>query len=116
MPRAQGAGPKWSTDMSKHRISLRTHFQLFLIAMSSAASAHGGQIGINVLLNRAPDRAVLTNLALHGNVLNVIAEINAVTMKVNESELPNIRALPYVTSATPDVECELAGSERVPIP
>src|SRR5262245_55772362 len=66
--------------------------------------AHGGMIGINVLLNQPPSATVLADLATHGQVLDVLAEIKAVTLRAQDSELSATQALPYVAGANPDRE------------
>ncbi|HEV8695034.1 MAG TPA: S8 family serine peptidase [Lysobacter sp.] len=74
-----------------------------LLPAASASAASGSrQIGVNVLLNTDPSAAILTELATHGAVRDVIAEIDAVTLRTTESELAAIRALPYVVAANPD--------------
>ena len=67
-------------------------------------SAQGRRIGINVVLNTSPTAAILADLSAHGNVLNRFDSIDAVTMLVEESQLPAIQAKPYVTAANPDAE------------
>lgn len=74
-----------------------------LPAVASAASG-SRQIGVNVLLNTEPTAAVLAKLGAHGTVRQVLAEIDAVTLKTTEAELAKVRALPFVVSANPDAE------------
>src|SRR5262245_42845020 len=66
------------------------------------------KIGINVLLTGPATDAVLAGLEEHGKVLDVIAEINAVTLRAEAGELAAIQALPYVAAANADVEVDVA--------
>lgn len=72
-------------------------------------------LGVNVLLNQPASEGILAELERHGRVLDVIPEINAVTLRAAESELPAVQARPYVVSATPDVECALTGLDPLPV-
>ena len=67
-------------------------------------SAQGRQVGINILLNTPLTSAITADLSSHGTVLNRMDEINAVTMRVAEDQLPAIQAKPYVVAANPDAE------------
>ncbi len=60
------------------------------------------KVGINVLLNGPVNNAKLAGLGIHGKVLEVVPEINAVTMQAKGSKLPAIQALPYVAAANKD--------------
>jgi subtilisin family serine protease len=75
-----------------------------LAVQTISLAGQRGQIGINVVVNRPITDAILTNLATHGQVRDVIAEINAVVINASASELPAIQALPYVEAANPDAE------------
>jgi len=72
--------------------------------LSTVGSAQTRQIGINVVLNTDNTTAILTDLARHGSVLNTTPEIDALTMRIVESELTAVRALPYVAAAAPDAQ------------
>src|SRR5688500_12272996 len=76
----------------------------FLIAFVLATSAHARTIGINVLLKSAPTSQNLADLGALGTVLDVIPDLNAVTMRVDSTALPAIKAKPYVVAANPDAE------------
>jgi subtilisin family serine protease len=88
------------------------HFRPFLalaaaavvLAVSSAASAGARMVGINVLLKTHPTSAIVNDLSKYGRVADVIAELDAVTMRIAEDQLEKVRALPYVASAAPDAE------------
>jgi hypothetical protein len=61
-------------------------------------------IGINVLLNQPVTDSILQNLGTHGQVLDVISQINGVTLRAQSSELSTIQTLPYVAGANPDAQ------------
>lgn len=67
-------------------------------------SAQSRHIGINVVLNTALTPAIAADLAAHGTVLNTFDRIDALTMRVAESQLAAIQAKPYVEAANPDAE------------
>ena len=77
---------------------------LAVALLSTVGSAQNRQIGINVVLNTDITNAILTDLARHGSVLNTTPEIDALTMRIVESELTAVRALPYVSAAAPDAQ------------
>lgn len=61
-----------------------------------------GTTGINVLLNRDADAVVLRDLGKYGTVLDVVAEIHALTMSIRTDKIATIKALPYVTAVSID--------------
>ena len=71
----------------------RVQTAMVMIAVLSEVTATGQMNGINVLLNTAPSQGVLADLGTHGQVLDVISEIQGVTMRAPESEIPVIQAL-----------------------
>src|SRR6266540_6395933 len=73
----------------------------------SAAHVQGQMIGINVLLNQPVTNSILQDLGVHGQVLDVISQINAVTLRAQSSELSTIQTLPYVAGANPDEQVDL---------
>ncbi len=75
---------------------------LWASAQPVAAGSTKTTIGVNVLLNTDVTDAILTDLATHGKVRDVVIEINAVTLQAAAGELEAIQALPYVASASPD--------------
>jgi subtilisin family serine protease len=75
-----------------------------LAAMPAAATLGNRTIGVNVVLNTDVTIAIVADLGNHGRVRDVVPQIRAVTMQAAEKELPAIRALPYVASASPDAE------------
>jgi subtilisin family serine protease len=72
----------------------------------SLTNAQSQMIGINVLLNQPPSNSILQDLGTHGQVLDVISQINGVTLRARSSELSAIQSLPYVAGANPDAEGE----------
>lgn len=75
-----------------------------LLAMPAGAAPGSAMIGINVVLNTDVTDVILADLASHGNIREVITQIDVVTLQARESELDSIRALPYVAAANPDAE------------
>jgi subtilisin family serine protease len=80
----------------------------FLALAVTQAQAQNQMIGINVHLNQPPSNSILQDLGAHGEVLDVLPQINGVTMRAHGSELSTIQALPYVAGASPDEQGELA--------
>jgi subtilisin family serine protease len=78
----------------------------FLALVGTRVQAQGQMIGINVHLNQPPSNNILQDLGAHGQVLDVISQINAVTLRARSSELSTIQSLPYVAGANPDVQVE----------
>lgn len=83
---------------------LATTLILCTMTIPAMAESSNGTIGINILLNTDISDNILTDLESHGKVQDVIYEINALTMKIKASQLPNIRSLPFVQIANPDAE------------
>jgi subtilisin family serine protease len=77
---------------------------VFMLSIPVTAAPTRGSIGINVLLNTEMNDDVLAELGSHGKVLDVMYEINALTMRVRADELDTIRTLPFVAFANPDAE------------
>lgn len=75
---------------------------LMLVSTVAAAAPTAKKIGINVVLNTDVTDTLLADLGTHGKVRDVVVEIKAVTLQAYETELPIIRALPYVAAAGPD--------------
>lgn len=75
-----------------------------LAGPAAAATISNRMIGINVVLNTDITDGLLADLAAHGAIREVIAQIDVVTLQAKESELEAIRALPYVEAANPDAE------------
>ena len=72
------------------------------VSVGVSAASTSGTIGVNVLLSRDVDSAILKELKGLGTVLNVISEINGVTMRIKTYQLSTLQALPYVVAAAPD--------------
>ncbi|MBN1936270.1 MAG: S8 family serine peptidase [Anaerolineae bacterium] len=96
----------------------RTLLSILLIAilLSTGASMTlaDASIGVNVLLNTAITDGILVELGRYGKVLDLLVEVNALTMKIKESQLSAIQALPYVAAANPDSERKGAPIDAVP--
>lgn len=75
---------------------------LCLAPMSAMAASEEVSIGINVALNTPATEAILADLGTHGKVLNVLEDINCLTMKAASDELAKIRSLPYVAAVNRD--------------
>ena len=71
------------------------------VAVTAAASGNRS-IGINVALTRPASATLLADIGRFGKVLDVYETFNALTMKVREADLGQIRALPYVAAANQD--------------
>jgi len=71
---------------------------------STVVAAPDKFVGVNVLLNTEINDEVLTELGKHGKVLDLLVEIDALTMRVRESKLDTLRSLPFVVSVNPDAE------------
>jgi subtilisin family serine protease len=67
-------------------------------------------IGINVILKAPATATNRVELAKYGTLMDEIAELNAIRLKSNASQLPAIRALSFVKAASPD-----AARNAVPI-
>ena len=74
------------------------------LMQTSGLAVTKGQIGINILLNTAVTNAILNDLKLYGNVLEVFPEIKALTMRIEKNNLSLIKNLAYVNLANPDAE------------
>ena len=59
-------------------------------------------IGINVVLNTHISDSALATLGKYGTVRDVVTEINALTMRIPESNLATIQQLSFVAAANPD--------------
>ena len=79
----------------------------FLVLGANLGQAQGQMIGINVHLNQPPSNNILQDLGAHGQVLDVLPQINGVTLRAQSSELSTIQALPYVEGANADATFDL---------
>jgi subtilisin family serine protease len=70
-----------------------------------AAQASGQATSrINLVLDRVPTAAMLSELAAYGNVIERIDAIRALTIQAPASATAQLAALPYVDAAGPDAE------------
>src|SRR6266508_2574069 len=91
----------------KKRTQLTKIILLLAVLLTFGAArvqAQGQMIGINVLLNQPITTSILQDLGRHGQVLDVISQINGVTLRAQSSELSTIQALPYVAGANTDAQ------------
>jgi len=99
------------------RVLLVTLLVGLLIASSlpvmAAKPADTGKLDINVLLNTAATRQILTELGTYGRVAGTLEAISAVFMRIDAADLEVIRALPYVEAANPDQERQGAPIDTV---
>ena len=79
----------------------------FLALGATRIQAQDQMIGINVRLNQPPSNSILQDLGAHGQVLDVVSQINGVTLRAHSSELSTIQALPYVEGANADATFDL---------
>lgn len=87
------------------RTAIATAVLLLALTLAAPVAAGGNaSIGVNVLLNTDITDAILADLGNYGQVHNAFYEIDVVTMKAKEADLPTIQALPYVAAANPDQE------------
>lgn len=73
-----------------------------LLALTIVPAVAAPSVGINVLLAGPLTDDILADLAKYGKITDKIADINAVSMKVDTATLEAIKALPYVVAANPD--------------
>ena len=73
-----------------------------LLVTLAIGAANQNSIGVNVVLNTVPTPAILADLGEHGQVLDVMPQIKAVTLRASEPEIPSIRMESYVTAADKD--------------
>ena len=82
-------------------------------ARTSAASK-AANIGINVLVNTEVN-AVIDQLKPYGMVMDVIPQINALTMRIPSGNLSKIQALSFVVAANPDASRKGAPIDNVSV-
>jgi subtilisin family serine protease len=99
------------------RIFLNTLLVVVLLAATVPlmAAAPNSTIGISVVLNTGVTDAILNALGTHGRVVDVLYEINALTMQATVSELAAIQALPCVGVANSDAEAQAAPVDTVAV-
>lgn len=75
---------------------------LLIMGIPASAASTTATIGINVLLKADASPKILADLGRFGTVLDVLSELDALTMRIKAGKLASIRALPYVAAASPD--------------
>src|SRR5262245_41143413 len=98
-----------ATAMSRYRIPVVLACLAMTLSMEVAQARQ--TIQANVQLNCAVTNDVLTDLGRLGQVLDTMPEINAVTLQIKNSDLPTVRALPYVAGASPDAGRRLSAGD-----
>src|SRR6266536_3584652 len=96
-------------EFMKKRTQLTKIILLIAVLLTlgaAGAQAQNQMIGINVLLNQPATNSLLQDLGRHGQVLDVISQINAVTLRARSSDLSAIQTLSYVAGANPDVQVD----------
>ncbi|HSM25149.1 MAG TPA: S8 family serine peptidase, partial [Anaerolineaceae bacterium] len=88
--------------MKKGLFSFIMIVALLMSSASTVVAAPDKFIGVNVVLNTEISDEILTELGKHGKVQNLLVEIDALTMRVRESKLDTLRALPFVAAVNPD--------------
>jgi subtilisin family serine protease len=89
----------------KHLFILLIVSVLLLGSMNPALAAKDDKlIHINVLLNTEITDDILAELGTYGKVMGKIVQIDALTMKIKQSQLSDIQGLEYVDAANPDAE------------
>src|SRR5215475_4736517 len=94
----------------KKRTQLTKLILLFTVLLTlgvAGAQAQNQMIGINVLLNQPATDSILQDLGRHGQVLDVLSQINGVTLRARSSELSTIQTLSYVAGANADEQGNL---------
>jgi subtilisin family serine protease len=89
-----------------------------IAAATAISSIAGGasaerRIGINIVLAGDITNEILADLESYGTVLDLLPQIDALTMRVEESQLAMIQALPYIAGASADGEVELGSTAHV---
>jgi len=91
-------------DMKKILIYTMVISLVLMLGVPVTAAPSKASIGVNVLLKSEVTDEILKELGNHGKVLDVMYEIDALTMRVRADELPAIQALPFVQAANPDAQ------------
>lgn len=75
---------------------------IILSTVPAFAAGDNQMIGVNILLNTKISDPILADLGTRGKVIDIVTEINALTMQIRSGSLASIRTLPYVAAANPD--------------
>ena len=92
------------------RLVMKLFVLLAMLSTTLTVSAASPQatISVNVLLKQDASAAVLKQLGNLGTVLNVLKEIDAVTMKIKAGNRPILEALQYVAGVSEDAVLKVA--------
>ena len=77
---------------------------LLSLGVGGAIAAPTNNVGINVLLTGPLTDALRAELAKFGPITSEITGLNAVTLRMDLSQLEALKALPFVAAANPDAE------------
>lgn len=99
----------------KHVAGLVLAVLLVFGATGAFAALDEQQIGVNIALRGKVTPAIRAELNTYGTVLDALDPINALTMRAPVGNLNSIRALPYISSATPDAERNGGPVTNIPV-
>ena len=77
---------------------------LLSLGMGSVVAAPTKNVGINVLLTEPLTNSLRKQLAKFGTITSELTDINALTLRMDLSQLAALKALPFVAAANPDAE------------
>jgi len=77
---------------------------LLSLGVGGAIAAPTSNVGINVLLTGPLTDAMRAELTKFGPITSEITDLNAVTLRMDLSQLEALKALPFVAAANPDAE------------
>lgn len=77
---------------------------LLSLGMGSVVAAPTKNVGINVLLTEPLTDSLRKQLAKFGTITSELTDINALTLRMDLSQLAALKALPFVAAANPDAE------------
>jgi len=88
--------------MKKWMLKISVIIALLSSTVTVSAASAAATIGVNVLLKGDATSVILKQLGNVGTVLNVLNEIDAVTMRVKTSSVDALKALPFVLAVSVD--------------
>ena len=92
------------TSLSLTKALLAIVLITILLTAVPAVAAPDRHLGVNVLLNTEVTNAIINELKNYGMVMDMLSRINAVHMRVRESDIPVLDALDFVEAVSPDAE------------
>jgi len=88
--------------MKRLMLKLSIIAALLSTTLTVSAASVNATIGVNVVLRQDATTAILKQLGQVGTVLNVLSEIDSVTMKVKVGSVKTLEALPFVLAVSED--------------